>query len=245
MKLIQSKRYNVQSGRMSSMYIRVRYHIIKRRFTEWRLGDNSRIYHSWCLDDALLFLLSYLRMSITTVVITAARNTKPPNTPKAITAPKFSLAWWVPLGCSALATRKGPDGSGTPAPIPACAWSTPLPDISLSCGWSLPASLSTDEGDVGLFRPILGLFETVSLTVAGSSAVLGTFLDDTKVVLVVAVLVAVLILGVRYVRVFGVDGRVVARVGELATRDSSVKVNSYIEYTHIAHRHVLFPKYSN
>lgn len=30
MKLIQSKRYNVQSGRMSSMYIRVRYHIIKQ-----------------------------------------------------------------------------------------------------------------------------------------------------------------------------------------------------------------------
>lgn len=70
---------------------------------------------------------------------------------------------------------------------------------------------------------MLGLFETVSLTVAGSSPVLGTFLVGEKVVLVVAALVVVLILGVRYIR-FVVDGRIVARVGELTVdRGSSDK----------------------
>lgn len=64
----------------------------------------------------------------------------------------------------------------------------------------------------------------VSLTVAGSSAVLGTFLAGKEVVLVVTVaaLVVILILGVRYGRTFGVDGRIVARVGVLTVvRDSS------------------------
>lgn len=150
---------------------------------------------------------------MTTVVITAARNTKPPNTPRAITAPRFNLAWWALLGgCSS--TRKGPEGSGTIAPIPAWAWSTPLPDISLSCGWSLLASLITDEGNVGLFKPTLGLFEIVSFTVAGSSAVWSTFLTGEEVVLVATVvaLVVVLILEVRYGRTFCVDDRTVARV---------------------------------
>jgi len=162
-------------------------------------------------------------MSITTVVITAARNTKPPNTPRAITAPRFSLAWWALVGCSALSTRKGPDGSSTAAPMPACAWSTPLPDISLSWGWS--ASFSTDEGDTFLLIPMLGLFEIVSLTVAGSSAVLDTLLGGKEVMLgvvTVVALVVVLILGVRYDRIFGVDERIVARVGTLiVVRDSS------------------------
>lgn len=71
---------------------------------------------------------------------------------------------------------------------------------------------------------MLGLLETVSLTVAGSSAVFGTFLDGKRVVLVVAVLVVVLVLEVRYVRIFGVDGRNVARVGEVkVVRGSSDK----------------------
>lgn len=52
----------------------------------------------------------------------------------------------------------------------------------------------------------------------------GTFLDGKGVVLVFAVLVVVLVLGVRYVRIFGVDGRNVARVGELkVVRGSSDK----------------------
>lgn len=184
----------------------------------WRWSSKSSNHRSRWIKRVRSFF--YLRMRITTVVITAARNTKPPNTPRAITAPRFSLAWWVPLGCSALSTRKGPDGSGTPAPIPACAWST-LWDISLSCGCSLP--VSTDVGSAGL-RPIVGLLETVSLTVAGSSAVPGTILDGLEVVTGVPVLllVVVLTLGVRYVRVFVVDGRIVARVGEtMVARESS------------------------
>lgn len=40
----------------------------------------------------ILMIFLYLRISITTVVITAARNTKPPKTPKAITAPRFNFA---------------------------------------------------------------------------------------------------------------------------------------------------------
>lgn len=77
---------------------------------------------------------------------------------------------------------------------------------------------------MGLFRLTLGLFEIVSLTVAGSSAVLGTLLVGKEVVLVVVVaaLVVVLILGVRYGRTFGVDERIVARVEVLTVvRDSS------------------------
>jgi len=72
---------------------------------------------------------------------------------------------------------------------------------------------------------MLGLFEIVSLTVAGSSAVLDTLLGGKEVMLgvvTVVALVVVLILGVRYDRIFGVDERIVARVGTLiVVRDSS------------------------
>lgn len=187
--------------------------------TEREIHDQERRFSRTKIiaQDSSLTHYLYLRISITIVVITVARNTKPPNTPKAMTAPRFSLAWWVPLGCSALSTLNGPDGSGTAAPIPAWAWSTPLPDISLSCGWSLPASLSAVDGGIaGLFNPTLGLFDAVSLTEAGCSAALGTFLGGKEVVPVVMTvdaLVVVLILGVRYGRTFGVDGRNVAREG--------------------------------
>lgn len=61
---------------------------------------------------------------------------------------------------------------------------------------------------------------------AGSSAaVLGTFLAGKELVLeltLVLTLVVVLTLGVRYGRTFGVDERIVARVGAITVvRDSS------------------------
>lgn len=69
-----------------------------------------------------------------------------------------------------------------------------------------------------MLNPTVGLFETVSLTVAGSSAVLDTFLGGEEEVLdvaIVAALVVLLILGVRYGRTLAVDERtnVVPRVG--------------------------------
>ena len=79
-----------------------------------------------------------------------------------------NFAWCT--GESERSTLNGPEGSGTPVPIFACALSTPLPDISLSWGWSLLSSVRIVGGDGDFDRPIIGLLATVSRTVAGSSA---------------------------------------------------------------------------
>jgi len=61
---------------------------------------------------------------------------------------------------------------------------------------------------------------------------------------VVVAVVVVLILEVRYGRVFEVDERMVARVEELTVvRSSSDKKNLHIEYT--CPTHILLPKYHN
>lgn len=170
-------------------------------------------------------------MSITTVVITAARNTKPPKTPKAITAPRFNFAWCVLLVWSALSTLKGPDGSGTPVPMPTWALSTPLPEISLSWGWSLLSSFRDGDGaGAGLCRPMLGFLEMVSRTVAGSSAVLGTFRGGvTVVVIVVAVETVVLRTrgGRNVCRVLDVVGRTVIRGGTVTVVRGSSAINEF------------------
>lgn len=44
------------------------------------------------MNKIKIFGTTYLRTKITIVVITAAKNTKPPKAPNAITAPKLSLA---------------------------------------------------------------------------------------------------------------------------------------------------------
>lgn len=87
---------------------------------------------------------------------------------------------------------------------------------------------TVDGGGAGLFSPMLGLFDTVSLTVAGCSAVLATFLAGKAVVVLVETVgtLVVLIRGVRYGRTFGVDGRNVAREGTVTVvRGSSEMMN--------------------
>jgi len=85
-----------------------------------------------------------------------------------------------------------------------------------------------------LLIPILGLFEIVSLTVAGSSAVLDTLLGGKEVVLgvvTVVALIVVLILGVRYGRILGVDERIVPRVGTvMVVRDSSERERELFDF---------------
>lgn len=186
--------------------------------------DNAIILHA--IRGFRWVICFYLRMSITTVVITAARNTKPPKTPKAITAPRFNFAWWVLLDWSALSTLKGPEGSGTPVPMPAWALSTPLPEISLSWGWSLVSSFrGGDGGGAGLWRPIFGFLAMVSRTVAGNSAVLATLRGGTEVVVVVVVEIVVVRTrgGKNVCRVLLVVGRTVVREDTVTVvRGSSV-----------------------
>jgi len=61
--------------------------------------------------------------------------------------------------------------------------------------------------------------------------------------LVVVALVVVLILGVRYVRVFEVDERMVARVEELTVVRGSSDKKICILNIHVLH--ILLPKYYN
>lgn len=168
-------------------------------------------------------------MSITTVVITAARKTKPPKTPKAITAPRFNFAWWVLLDWSALSTLKGPDGSGTPVLMPAWALSTPLPEISLSWGWSLLSSFNGGEEEgAGLWTPIFGFLAIVSRTVAGNSAVLATFRGGTAVVVVVLVEIVVRTRGGKNVwRVLEVVGRTETRGGTVTVVRGSSGIEKF------------------
>lgn len=181
----------------------------------------------------------YLRISMTTVVMTAARKTKPPKTPSAITAPRFSFAWWALVDWLNVSTCKGPEGSGTPVPVPACTWSAPLPAISLSCGWSLLWSFKIDDEEDVLCTLTLDFFDPVSLTVAICSLVIGGILPfgGTIVAAFVVVIIVVTFIGVFaggvvdliFVVMNGrglllVAGRKVARGGKVTVlvRDSSI-----------------------